>query len=61
MLFCSHRSQFLKVASVQNSSNSGFVFGENMFERVLVKSADAGRPFIKVSVLIITFSDIDSF
>ncbi|NWT31611.1 RNB3L protein, partial [Cardinalis cardinalis] len=35
--------------SVQNSSNSDFVFGENMVERVLVGSAHTGRLFIKVS------------
>lgn len=63
MLFCPHRSQLLKERIVQNSSNSDFVFGENMVERVLVGSAHAGRLFIKVSVLksAITFSDIGSF
>lgn len=63
MLFSSHRSQLLKERSVQNSSNSDFVFGENMVERVLVGSAHAGRLFNKVSVLksIIISSDIDSF
>lgn len=63
MLFCPHRSQLLKERSVQDSSNSDFVFGENMVERVLVGSAHAGRLFIKVSVLksAITFSDIGSF
>ncbi|NXY65972.1 RNB3L protein, partial [Callaeas wilsoni] len=45
------QSQLLKERSVQNSSNSDFVFGENMVERVLVRSAHAGRLFIKVSVL----------
>ncbi|NXH33420.1 RNB3L protein, partial [Myiagra hebetior] len=44
------QSQLLKERSVQNSSNSDFVFGENMVERVLVGSAHAGRLFIKVSV-----------
>ncbi|NXM81741.1 RNB3L protein, partial [Oenanthe oenanthe] len=42
------QSQLLKERSVQNSSNSDFVFGENMVERVLVRSAYAGRLFIKV-------------
>ncbi|KAM4753559.1 ran-binding protein 3-like isoform 1-T1 [Cyanocitta cristata] len=41
------QSQLLKERSVQNSSNSDFVFGENMVERVLVGSAYAGRLFIK--------------
>ncbi|XP_048148087.1 ran-binding protein 3-like isoform X2 [Corvus hawaiiensis] len=41
------QSQLLKERSVQNSSNSDFVFGENMVERVLVGSAHAGRLFIK--------------
>ncbi|XP_014730938.1 PREDICTED: ran-binding protein 3-like [Sturnus vulgaris] len=41
------QSQLLKERSVQNSSNSDFVFGENMVERVLVRSAHAGRLFIK--------------
>ncbi|KAI1240166.1 hypothetical protein IHE44_0011620, partial [Lamprotornis superbus] len=45
------QSQLLKERSVQNSSNSDFVFGENMVERVLVRSTYAGRLFIKVSVL----------
>ncbi|KFP40124.1 Ran-binding protein 3-like, partial [Chlamydotis macqueenii] len=35
----------------QNSSNSDFVFGENMIERVLVRSVNAGKFFIKVNVL----------
>ncbi|XP_032941857.1 ran-binding protein 3-like isoform X2 [Catharus ustulatus] len=41
------QSQLLKERSVQNSSNSDFVFGENMVERVLVRSAHAGRLVIK--------------
>ncbi|XP_017585714.1 PREDICTED: ran-binding protein 3-like isoform X1 [Corvus brachyrhynchos] len=41
------QNQLLKERSVQNSSNSDFVFGENMVERVLVGSAHAGRLFIK--------------
>ncbi|XP_063279394.1 ran-binding protein 3-like isoform X2 [Prinia subflava] len=41
------QSQLLKERSVQTSSNSDFVFGENMVERVLVGSAHAGRLFIK--------------
>ncbi|NWS24858.1 RNB3L protein, partial [Polioptila caerulea] len=45
------QSKLLKERSVQNSSNSDFVFGENMVERVLVGSAHAGKLFIKVSVL----------
>lgn len=40
------QSQLLEERSVQ-SSNSDFVFGENMVERVLVGSAHAGRLFIK--------------
>ncbi|KFP60141.1 Ran-binding protein 3-like, partial [Cariama cristata] len=42
--------------SVQTSSNSDFVFGENMVERVLVRSVNAGRLFIKVHVLMKTIS-----
>ncbi|NWV74664.1 RNB3L protein, partial [Dasyornis broadbenti] len=45
------QSQLLEERSVQKSSNSDFVFGENMVERVLVQSAHAGRLFNKVSVL----------
>ncbi|XP_068033630.1 ran-binding protein 3-like isoform X4 [Anomalospiza imberbis] len=41
------QSQLQKERSLQNSSNSDFVFGENMVERVLVGSAHAGRLFIK--------------
>ncbi|XP_066195682.1 ran-binding protein 3-like [Sylvia atricapilla] len=41
------QSQLLKERGVQNSSNSDFVFGENMVERVLVGSAHASRLFIK--------------
>ncbi|NWT80663.1 RNB3L protein, partial [Lanius ludovicianus] len=48
------QSQLLKERSVQNSSNSDFVFGENMVERVLVGSAHAGRLFIKVSVSLVS-------
>ncbi|XP_021407455.1 ran-binding protein 3-like isoform X1 [Lonchura striata] len=40
------QSQLLKERGLQNS-NSDFVFGENMVERVLVGSAHAGRLFIK--------------
>ncbi|KAM6109758.1 ran-binding protein 3-like [Phoenicopterus ruber ruber] len=40
------QSQFFEDRSVQNSSNSDFVFGENMVERVLVRSVNAGRLFI---------------
>ena len=59
MLFCSYRSQLFEDESVQNSSSSDFVFGENMVERVLVRSVNAGRLFIKVNVLmsIIFFRD----
>ncbi|NXN50132.1 RNB3L protein, partial [Rynchops niger] len=39
--------QSLEDRSVQNSSNSDFVFGENMVERVLVRSVNAGSLFIK--------------
>ncbi|KFV89211.1 Ran-binding protein 3-like, partial [Fulmarus glacialis] len=46
------QSQWFEDRSVQNSSNSDFVFGENMVERVLVRSVNAGRLFIKVNVLI---------
>ncbi|XP_018776142.2 ran-binding protein 3-like [Serinus canaria] len=42
-----NQGQLLKERSVQNSSNSDFVFGENMVERVLVGSTHAGRLFIK--------------
>ncbi|NXV37240.1 RNB3L protein, partial [Rissa tridactyla] len=38
--------QSLEDRSVQNSTNSDFVFGENMVERVLVRSVNAGNfPF----------------
>ncbi|XP_059689600.1 ran-binding protein 3-like [Gavia stellata] len=40
-------SQLFEDRSVQNSSNSDFVFGENMVERVLVRYVNAGRLFIK--------------
>ncbi|KFU98707.1 Ran-binding protein 3-like, partial [Tauraco erythrolophus] len=43
--------QLFEDRSVQNSSNSDFVFGENMVERVLVRYVNAGRLFIKVNVL----------
>ncbi|NWU56100.1 RNB3L protein, partial [Dromas ardeola] len=43
------QSQLLEDRSVQNSSNSDFVFGENMVERVLVRSVNAGSLFIKVN------------
>ncbi|XP_074425792.1 ran-binding protein 3-like isoform X5 [Larus michahellis] len=39
--------QSLEDRSVQNSTNSDFVFGENMVERVLVRSVNAGSLFIK--------------
>ncbi|KFQ82657.1 Ran-binding protein 3-like, partial [Phaethon lepturus] len=45
------QSQLFEDRSVQNSSNSDFVFGENMVERVLVRSVNAGRLFIKFNVL----------
>ncbi|NXE24850.1 RNB3L protein, partial [Ardeotis kori] len=47
----------------QNSSNSDFVFGENMIERVLVRSVNAGNFFIKVNVLmsLIFFRDGKDF
>ncbi|XP_064903634.1 ran-binding protein 3-like isoform X5 [Columba livia] len=41
------QSQLLVDRSVQNSSNSDFVFGENMVERVLVRFVNAGRRFTK--------------
>ncbi|XP_026721657.1 ran-binding protein 3-like isoform X2 [Athene cunicularia] len=41
------QSQLFEDRSVQTSSNSDFVFGENMVERVLVKSVNASRLFIK--------------
>ncbi|KAM4640514.1 ran-binding protein 3-like [Amazona ochrocephala] len=40
-------SQLFEDRSVQNISNSDFVFGENMVERVLVRSVIAGRCFMK--------------
>ncbi|NWS55196.1 RNB3L protein, partial [Chunga burmeisteri] len=40
-------NQLFEDRSVQTSSNSDFVFGENMVERVLVRSVNAGRLFIK--------------
>ncbi|KAF1478533.1 Ran-binding protein 3-like, partial [Megadyptes antipodes antipodes] len=43
------QSQLFEDRSVQTSSNSDFVFGENMVERVLVRSVNAGRLFIKVN------------
>lgn len=57
MLFCSHRSQLFEDRTVQNSSNSDFVFGENMVERVLVRSVNAASLFIEVNVLRIFFRD----
>ncbi|NXI91661.1 RNB3L protein, partial [Psophia crepitans] len=44
------QSQLFEDRTVQNSSNSDFVFGENMVERVLVRSVNAGR-IIEVNVL----------
>ncbi|KAM6289857.1 ran-binding protein 3-like [Aegotheles albertisi] len=41
------QSQLFEGRSVQNSSNSDFVFGENMVERVLVRSLNGNRFFIK--------------
>lgn len=41
-----HRSQLFEDRNVQNISNSDFVFGENMVERVLVRSVIAGRCLI---------------
>ncbi|KFP95781.1 Ran-binding protein 3-like, partial [Leptosomus discolor] len=55
------RSQLFEDGSVQNGSNFDFVFGENMVERVLVRSVNAGRLFIKVNVLIIFFRESISF
>ncbi|NWQ93725.1 RNB3L protein, partial [Burhinus bistriatus] len=43
------QSQLFEDRSVQNRSNSDFVFGENMVERVLVRSVNAGSLFIKVN------------
>ncbi|KGL87687.1 Ran-binding protein 3-like, partial [Charadrius vociferus] len=37
------QSQLFKDRTVQNSSNSDFVFGENMVERVLVRTVNAAR------------------
>ncbi|NXN37200.1 RNB3L protein, partial [Rhinoptilus africanus] len=45
------QSQLLEDRSVQNSTNSDFVFGENMVERVLVRSVNANSLFVKVNVL----------
>ncbi|NXJ99763.1 RNB3L protein, partial [Corythaixoides concolor] len=39
------QSQLFEDRRVQNSSNSDFVFGENMVERVLVRYVSAGRLF----------------
>lgn len=50
MLFCSHRSQLFDERNIQKSSNSAFVFGENMVDRVLVRSVNASRLIIKVNV-----------
>lgn len=63
MLFSSHRSQLFEERSVQKSSNSDFVFGENMVDRVLVRSVNAGRLIIKVNVpmILIFFSEVDPF
>ncbi|NXL63335.1 RNB3L protein, partial [Chordeiles acutipennis] len=41
------QSQLFEDRSVQTSSNSDFVFGENMVERVLVRSVNVGRLFFK--------------
>ncbi|NWI90144.1 RNB3L protein, partial [Pitta sordida] len=42
--------QLLEERRVQTSSNSDFVFGENMGERVLVRSVNAGRLFIQANI-----------
>ncbi|NWR63834.1 RNB3L protein, partial [Bucorvus abyssinicus] len=44
------QSQLFDDRHVQNSSNSDFVFGENMVDRVLVRSVNAGRLIIKVNI-----------
>uniref|UniRef100_A0A8C3JSR0 Ran-binding protein 3-like n=1 Tax=Calidris pygmaea TaxID=425635 RepID=A0A8C3JSR0_9CHAR len=49
MLICPHRIPSFEGRSVRNSSNSDFVFGENMVERVLVRSINADNLFIKVN------------
>ncbi|NWW46458.1 RNB3L protein, partial [Pedionomus torquatus] len=43
------QSQLFEGRSTQNSSNSDFVFGENMVERVLVRCVNASSLFIKVN------------
>ncbi|XP_054253508.1 ran-binding protein 3-like [Indicator indicator] len=43
------QSQLLEGISVQTNSNSDFVFGENMVERVLVRPINAGRLLIRSS------------
>ncbi|NWX71562.1 RNB3L protein, partial [Alca torda] len=53
--------QSLEDRTVQNSSNSDFVFGENMVERVLVRSVNAGSLFIKVNVLTFFFQRLNLF
>ncbi|NXV44234.1 RNB3L protein, partial [Uria aalge] len=53
--------QSLEDRSVQNSSNSDFVFGENMVERVLVRSVNAGSLCIKVNALTFLFQRFPFF
>ncbi|KFZ50166.1 Ran-binding protein 3-like, partial [Antrostomus carolinensis] len=45
------QSQLFEDRSVQTSSNSDFVFGENMVERVLVRSVNVGRLLSRLFVL----------
>ncbi|NXI44794.1 RNB3L protein, partial [Galbula dea] len=45
------QSQLFEDRSTQNNSNSGFVFGENMVERVLVRPVNPSGLYIKVNVL----------
>ncbi|NXN20571.1 RNB3L protein, partial [Nycticryphes semicollaris] len=54
------QSQLFEGRSVQNSSNSDFVFGENMVERVLVRSVNAGSLFIKVNDFLFFFSPTET-
>ncbi|KFO56756.1 Ran-binding protein 3-like, partial [Corvus brachyrhynchos] len=52
------QNQLLKERSVQNSSNSDFVFGENMVERVLVGSAHAATINSPVQFCMSLFSEV---
>uniref|UniRef100_A0A8C6YRZ4 Ran-binding protein 3-like n=1 Tax=Nothoprocta perdicaria TaxID=30464 RepID=A0A8C6YRZ4_NOTPE len=45
MLIFSHRSQQVEDKNTVKNSNSDFVFGENMMERVLVRNVNGGNKF----------------